>query len=115
MTRLKYNQAAVNVISIAAELGLYLPVPAFGYLCDRSGPRPPSMLAGGFFGVGYLMAAFAYRSGPPSDMGGHGWPFWTMVVAFVLVGMGTSCMYLSAVTTCAKNFGRGKYKGIAGV
>lgn len=27
--------------------------------------------------------------------------------------MGTSCMYLSAVTTCAKNFGRGKFKGIA--
>lgn len=27
--------------------------------------------------------------------------------------MGTSCMYLSAVTTCAKNFGRGKHKGLA--
>lgn len=36
-----------------------------------------------------------------------------MVLAFVFVGMGTSSMYLSAVTTCAKNFGRGKHKGLA--
>lgn len=36
-----------------------------------------------------------------------------MVLAFVGVGMGTSSMYLSAVTTCAKNFGRGKHKGFA--
>ena len=27
--------------------------------------------------------------------------------------MGTCCMYLSAVTTCAKNFGRGNHKGLA--
>jgi MFS family permease len=113
MTRLHYNQARVNLISIAAELAMYLPVPLFGYLCDRSGPRLPSFLAGGFFGVGYLMAAFAYRSGPPVDLGGTGWPFWAMVVAFVLIGMGTSCMYLAAVSTCAKNFGRGNSKGLA--
>lgn len=36
-----------------------------------------------------------------------------MVIAFVGVGMGTSCMYLASVTTCAKNFGRGKHKGAA--
>lgn len=35
-----------------------------------------------------------------------------MVMAFILVGAGTSCLYLAAVTTCAKNFGRGKHKGI---
>lgn len=36
-----------------------------------------------------------------------------MVVAFVIIGMATTLMYLSAVTTCAKNFGRGKHKGLA--
>lgn len=45
--------------------------------------------------------------------GGDGWPLWVMVLAFVGIGMGTSCMYLGAVTTCAKNFGRGKHKGFA--
>jgi hypothetical protein len=64
------------------------------------------------FGVGYLLAAFTYKKGPPPDVGGDGWPFWVMLLAFILIGMGTSCMYLSAVATCAKNYGRGKHKGI---
>lgn len=111
--RLHYTQFQVNIVSITAELGMYLPVPAFGYLCDRLGPGAPSGLSGIFFGLGYLLAAFAYKSGPPPSAGGQGWPFGVMVFAFVGVGMGTSCMYLSAVTTCAKNFGRGNAKGIA--
>ncbi|KAF2667584.1 MFS general substrate transporter [Microthyrium microscopicum] len=113
MSHLKYSQGAVNIISIAAELALYLPVTAFGYLCDRSGPRMPSILAGLFFGGGYFTAAMVYHAGPPPQFGGSGWPFWMMVVAFVAIGMGTSCMYMAAVSTCAKNFGRGKNKGIA--
>ena len=112
-SRLHYTQFQVNIVSIVAELGMYLPVPLFGYLCDRLGPVAPSALSGAFFGAGYLVAAFAYRSGPPPSAGAHGWPFAVMVLAFFAVGMGTSCMYLSAVTTCAKNFGRGNAKGIA--
>lgn len=95
---------------------MYLPVPIFGYLCDRYGPGVPSLLSGCLFGAGYLLAAFTYRSGPPNmhvDGEEHGWPFGLMVLAYIGIGMGTSCMYLSAVTTCAKNFGRGKHKGLA--
>jgi MFS family permease len=99
-------------VAIAAEIGMYLPVPLFGYLCDRYTPSPLSLLAAIFFGPGYLLAAFAYKNGPPLDAGGSGWPFWVMALAFSLVGMGTSCMYLGAVTACAKNFGRGRYRGI---
>lgn len=91
---------------------MYLPVPLFGYLCDRYSPSPLALLSGIVFGAGYLLAAFAYRSGPPPDAGGQGWPFWVMIVAFIAIGTATSCMYLAAVTTCAKNFGRGKHKGI---
>lgn len=36
-----------------------------------------------------------------------------MVTAFVVIGMATTLMYLSAVTTCAKNFGKGRHKGLA--
>lgn len=90
---------------------MYLPVPLFGYLCDRYNPRPLSALAGVFFGAGYLLAAFTYRA---NDHGhSQSWPFGVMILAFVGIGMGTSCMYLSAVTTCAKNFGRGSHKGLA--
>lgn len=114
--RLHYTQLSVNAISITAELAMYLPVPIFGYLCDRYGPGIPSFISGTFFGAGYILAAFAYKSGPPNTggvSGEDGWPFSVMVLAYVGIGMGTSCMYLSAVTTCAKNFGRGKHKGLA--
>lgn len=109
---MNYSQLQVNAVSIAAEVAMYLPVPLFGYLCDRYSPSPLSLFSGAVFGVGYFLAALTYRSGPPVDAGGSGWPFWVMVVAFILIGMGTSCMYLAAVATCAKNFGRGKHKGI---
>ena len=111
LTRLHYTQLRVNAVAIAAEIAMYLPVPIFGYLCDRYTPSPLALCAGFLFGGGYLLAAFSYRSGPPPDAGGRGWPFSVMVVAFVLIGMGTCSMYLAAVATCAKNFGRGKHKG----
>lgn len=88
-------------------------MPVFGIIVDRYGPALPSLFSACAFGFGYFLAAFAYRSGPPPDARGQGWPFWSMIVAFVGIGVGTSAMYISAVTTCAKNFGRGKYKGIA--
>nr|POE71829.1 putative transporter mch1 [Quercus suber] len=111
--RLHYTQLQVNGVSIAAELAVYLPVPLIGMLCDRTGPGLPSLLSGVCLGLGYFVAAFAYRSGPPAAGGGDGWPYWVMVVAFVFIGFGTSCMYLSAITTCAKNFGRGRFRGLA--
>ena len=86
-------------------------MPVFGYLCDRYNPRPISLLSAILFGGGYLLAALTYRSIDDSES--DPWPFSVMILAFVGVGMGTSCMYLSAVTTCAKNFGRGNHKGLA--
>lgn len=90
---------------------MYLPVPIFGYVCDRYNPRPLSLFAGTVFCAGYLLAAFTYRNG--DDPHSNSWPFGVMILAFAGVGMGTSCMYLSAVSTCAKNFGRGKHRGLA--
>lgn len=109
-SRLHYTQVQVNAVSTAAELATYLPVPLFGYLCDRFSPRPLSLFAGIIFGLGYLLAALTFHRGPTEN---GGFPPAVMVVSFVGVGMGTSCMYLGAVTTCAKNFGRGKHKGLA--
>ncbi|RDL36507.1 putative MCH1 Monocarboxylate Permease-like protein [Venustampulla echinocandica] len=114
--RLRYTQVQVNIVIIAAEMALYLPVSLLGYLCDRIGPAPLSLMSSVLFGIGYLLAAFTYRSGAKDVMGytqERGWPLWVMVVAFVIIGLGTTCMYLSAVTTCAKNFGKGKYRGLA--
>ncbi|OJD15228.1 hypothetical protein AJ78_04488 [Emergomyces pasteurianus Ep9510] len=111
-TRLHYSQFRVNAVAVAAAVSMYLPVAFFGYLCDRYTPGPISLISALLFGPGYLLAAFTYKSGPPVDAGGTGWPFAVMILSFIGVGAGTCCMYLAAVTTCAKNFGRGKHKGI---
>ncbi|EQL31584.1 hypothetical protein BDFG_06046 [Blastomyces dermatitidis ATCC 26199] len=111
-TRLHYSQFRINAVAAAAAVSMYLPVAFFGYLCDRYSPGPISFISACLFGPGYLFAAFTYKSGPPVDAGGTGWPFAVMLMSFVGVGAGTCCMYLAAVTTCAKNFGRGKRKGI---
>ena len=109
-SQLGYNQYQVNAISISAELSMYLPVPIFGYLVDRYSPRPAALMSAVLFAFGYFLAAFSYKSGPAEE---GGWPFGTMVVAFVGIGTGTSCMYLAAVTSCVKNFGNSRYSGVA--
>ncbi|PWW71888.1 MFS general substrate transporter [Tuber magnatum] len=93
--KLGYSQMQVNAISIAGELGMYLPVPIFGYICDAYGPAKLSLLSSVFFGPAYLLASHAFANRLPYPV---------MVLAFVFVGMGTSSMYFAGVTTSAKNF-----------
>lgn len=103
----------INTVSTVAELSMYLPVPMFGFCVDRFGPRPLAFFASLAFGVGYLLAALTYGSHTHQKLAADKWPFFMMVIAFVGIGLGTSCMYLAAVTTCAKNFAKGKHKGLA--
>ncbi|OAA57569.1 major facilitator superfamily transporter monocarboxylic acid [Niveomyces insectorum RCEF 264] len=126
--RLRYSQFQVNGLASAATVAMYLPVSLMGYVCDRSGPAPLSLLSSIFFGVGYSLAAFLYKRGAEEaaagagrDGGGAHGPvagpsagaYALMVAAFVFIGVATCAMYLGAVTTCAKNFGRGRHRGLA--
>lgn len=119
--RLRYTQFEVNGLASAASVAMYAPVPLLGYLCDRAGPAPLSVLAAVMFGAGYAGAAAAYaraeRAVAAGGGGGGGkaadeW-YPLMVLAFVAIGVGTCAMYMGAVATCAKNFGRGKHRGLA--
>ncbi|KAK4100954.1 MFS general substrate transporter [Parathielavia hyrcaniae] len=141
-SRLRYSQFRVNGLASAASIAMYVPVPLAGYIYDRAGPAPLSLLAAVVSGVGYAAAAVGYEgarevvaSFPPPPLagaaveGGGYWKGWgeggqeeeeegtgwyvLMVFAFVAIGVGTCCMYMSAVATCAKNFGRGKHRGLA--
>ncbi|KAI1002200.1 putative transporter [Podosphaera aphanis] len=114
--RLKFTQIQVNTASVAAELALYLSASGFGFICDRFGPGPLSFASAILYLIGYLLAAFTYNNGSKVSPGlgeAQGSTVWIMVIAFVLIGLATAMMYLSAVTTCAKNFGKGKHKGFA--
>ena len=78
----------INAVSIAGELGMYLPVPLFGWLCDTYGPRRLSLLSTILFAHGYLLASYAFA---------NKLSYGVMLVAFLLIGGGTSSMYFSAV------------------
>ncbi|KAL2160305.1 hypothetical protein VTH06DRAFT_1478 [Thermothelomyces fergusii] len=123
--RLRYSQFEVNGLASAASVAMYAPVSLLGYLCDRAGPAPLSVLAAVAFGGGYAGAAAAYvraervaaahGGGGDDDADGGAARHWyaLMVLAYVAIGVGTCSMYLSAVATCAKNFGRGRHRGLA--
>lgn len=89
---------------------MYMPVSLLGYYCDRVGPAPLSLLSAVFFGLGYAGAALFFYWGQQGDPEGV---YWGLVGSFVGIGVGTCSMYLSAVATCAKNFGRGRHRGLA--
>ncbi|KAK3315232.1 major facilitator superfamily domain-containing protein [Apodospora peruviana] len=124
--RLHYSQFQVNGVASAASIAMYIPVPLLGYICDRVGPAPLSLMSAVFFGGGYALAAGLYKRaaaasvpgvlgvGQHGDVGAGGrLAYAAMICAFVFIGVGTCAMYMSAVATCAKNFGRGKHRGLA--
>ncbi|KAK1761293.1 LCM-domain-containing protein [Echria macrotheca] len=109
--RLHYSQFQVNGLASAASIAMYIPVPVLGYMCDRVGPAPLSLLSGIFFGAGYGLAAGMYQRAVADEAAGAGRD--GGATAFVAIGVGTCSMYMSAVATCAKNFGKGKHRGLA--
>ncbi|VBB83744.1 Putative Transporter MCH1 [Podospora comata] len=107
---LHYSQYRINGLASAASIAMYIPVSLLGYYCDRVGPAPLSLLSAVFFGLGYAGAALFFYWGQQGDPEGV---YWGLVGSFVGIGVGTCSMYLSAVATCAKNFGRGRHRGLA--
>ncbi|KAF5139199.1 putative transporter MCH1 [Metarhizium anisopliae] len=119
-SRLRYTQFQVNGLAIAGSVAMYLPISVVGYVCDRVGVAPLSLLSAVLFGTGYGTAAAIYRKldidynvlGKPHGVGNE-WSYPAMIFAFVCIGSATCNMYMASVSTCAKNFGRGKYRGLA--
>lgn len=114
--RLAYTQTQVNTVSVAAEIALYLPVSLVGYFCDHIGPSWASLISAILFGIGYTTAAFTYQNGlrnfhDPTKSGDSSVQI--MVIAHILIGLATPFMYLSAITTCAKNFRKHRLGGLA--
>ncbi|KPM43425.1 putative transporter MCH1 [Neonectria ditissima] len=116
-SHLHYTQFQVNAVAIAGSIALYLPISILGYICDRVGIRPLALLAAVFFGIGYALAAGVYRKLDLQDGGilddDGAWSVPLMMIAFVCIGGATCSIYMAAVSSCAKNFGKGKYRGLA--
>lgn len=112
--RLHYSQYQVNGVAVVASFALYLSNTIFGYICDRRGPAPLCALSAALCATGYGLAAVLYKRGvdytpgPPTTMS-----YGLMMLAFILIGTGSCALYSASVSSCAKNFGKGKYRGLA--
>lgn len=114
-SRLHYTQFQINGIASTMNIAMYMPVPIIGYMCDRFGPGLLSLISAVLAGGGYALAAALYQKGvqeAENSVTGHKTTFAPMLFAFVAIGVGCSALYLGTVTTCAKNFGRGRYRGL---
>ncbi|KAF4448499.1 transporter MCH1 [Fusarium austroafricanum] len=118
-THLHYSQFQVNAVAIAGSVALYLPISLVGYICDRVGLKPLALAGGVLFGSGYGIAAgvyrkldLEYRSHPGYRVDGD-WSVPFLMFSFVCIGVATCMLYMAAVSSCAKNFGKGRYRGLA--
>lgn len=101
---LHYTSLQVNSIGIACQLGLYLTVPFLGYLCDRKGPRIVAAWAAVVSLPAYAVASLAYT---------NQWRPWILVVCYAFLGSATVALYLSGLSTVAKNHPRSRGLGMA--
>ncbi|KAK5991976.1 putative transporter MCH1 [Cladobotryum mycophilum] len=119
-SRLRYTQFQVNGVAISSSVALYLPVSAMGLVCDRIGVPPMSFLSSFLFAGGYGLAAGIYRKLDyeynvlrlPEEEESQ-WSYPLMVFAFAMIGAGSCAMYIASLSTCAKNFGKGSFRGLA--
>lgn len=93
-SHLHYTSLQVNTIGIAGQLGLYLTVPFLGIICDNKGPRIVCAYTAVLAFPAYLVASLAYT---------NRWQPWVLICCYVCLGSATVGLYLSAISTVAKN------------
>lgn len=90
---LGYSTLQINIISIAAETGLYAVVPYLGYLADTYRLSNLGAIGAGLFLIGYLGAGWTFANHES---------YIYMAAFFALIGTATSAVYISALVSCTR-------------
>ncbi|RUS35021.1 major facilitator superfamily domain-containing protein [Jimgerdemannia flammicorona] len=96
--KLHYTQTQTNFVAVAGNYGMYLSGPVWGWAVDVLGPQKGCLLAAIFMSIGYIAMALTYNQSLFSDSFGF------MSIYFAVVGMGSTCSYMSTISTLAKTF-----------
>ncbi|KAG9302958.1 hypothetical protein G9A89_022375 [Geosiphon pyriformis] len=101
--KLKFSSVQLNTISSAANYGMFLSNPLFGWIVDNHGPRKSTLIGAVGLFSGFFGLALSYNKIFP--------PFFGLCVFYLfLTGVGSSAGFIAALTTQAKNF---KHRGTA--
>jgi MFS family permease len=101
--KLGYSLLEINDISIAASLGMYLPVPILGYIADRLGPGILAILSIFLFTPAYYIASVIVST---ESLETSLLNYRLLTTAFVFIGTATSALYFSCVITCARVYSK---------
>lgn len=91
--KLGYNQFQINTVGVAAELGMYLPVPLLGYIGDKYGQSFMASIGGFMLIPGYIFASVVYNTAGSYQY---------LALCWALIGCGTSCLFMCGLVTCAR-------------
>ncbi|ORY81453.1 major facilitator superfamily domain-containing protein [Protomyces lactucae-debilis] len=101
---LGYSQVQVNSVNVANIIGQFLCYPLIGLLSDKYGANRVCLFSALLGIPGLLLAANAYerRQG-----------YLVLCSAFFLIGVASTCAYITSVSTCARNFAGARGLAIA--
>ncbi|GBB97247.1 hypothetical protein RclHR1_02950006 [Rhizophagus clarus] len=103
--RLDFSSIEINTIGSAANYGVYLCKPLFGYITDHYGGRRTTLFASFGIFIGYFCLAMTYN-GTFSDSS-----FLLCALYVFIAGMASSAGLVSSLVTIAKNIT--SFRGIA--
>lgn len=98
------------MVSIAAELGMYIPVPLVGYMADKYGPACVGILATLLFTPGYYISGLIIKSAQEKlaegitdpDLLISSFQLKLLLACFTAIGTATSSLHFCGVVTAAK-------------
>jgi MFS family permease len=101
---LGFSQVEVNSINVANIVGQFLCYPLVGALSDKYGANRVCLLSGILGVPALLLAANAYE---------HRQGYLMLAASFFMIGVASTCGYITSVSTCARNFAGARGLAIA--
>ncbi|KAF7322348.1 NmrA domain-containing protein [Mycena chlorophos] len=102
--RLNINHTQLNVIGLAANIGVYSSGPFWGRIVDTRGPRIPIALAFFFLFGGYTGIRHFYDAGVPAGTTISTFGLGLLIACSFMTGAGGNAAFTGAVNSTAKTF-----------
>ncbi|KAJ6473175.1 major facilitator superfamily domain-containing protein [Mycena sanguinolenta] len=102
--RLNINHTQLNIVGLAANIGVYSSGPFWGRIVDSRGPRIPLAFAFVFLFFGYIGIRHFYDVGTEGGSTLSSFSFGLLIACSFMTGTGGNASFTGAVNSTAKSF-----------
>ncbi|KAJ7476903.1 major facilitator superfamily domain-containing protein [Mycena galericulata] len=102
--RLNINHTQLNVVGLAANVGVYSSGPFWGRIVDSRGPRIPLGFAFVFLFLGYMGIRYFYDTGVAAGSSLSTFSLGLLIACSFMTGAGGNAGFTGAVNSTAKSF-----------